>query len=197
MDTEEDAARDEFYDRITAEVLADHRDIIISEFVEDRLAAYFDARPEIEKSAEKPLSTAKMLLTVNPSASLVFSMTSVEISMRDLLLKPIVAGLVHNPDIADVVADLVDAKNKKTITLLDFVFTEIGLPSIRNQTLCGDRLLWSERRELQEMRNGIVHRGDDVEQEHAQRGLNLAKHFIRKLYPAIRDHLTHRSTGWV
>lgn len=197
MDTEEDAAREEFLDRITSEVLADNRDAIVAEFVEDRLAAYFEERPSMAKTAQASLSTARMLLEVNSAASLIFSMTSVEISIRDLLLKPIVAGLVHNPDLSDVMADLVDARNKKTFTLLNFVFTEIGLPSVFDQRLEGGRLVWSERTELQNLRNAVVHRGHHVEMEVAQRGLELAEHFISNLFPAVRDHLTHRSAGWI
>lgn len=196
-DTMEDAEREAFYDRITEEILRDHRDQIVAEFVEDRLASYFEERPELWRPAQRALVEARTLESTSAAAALVFAMSSVEISIRDVLLKPVVAGLVHNPDLSEIVADIVDIRSKKILTLLSFVMTEIGLPALPDQLLPSGRPVWVEKSELQKLRNSVVHRGDTVTSEQAQRAMELAEYFVEQLYPQIRDHLTHRSTGWV
>lgn len=195
--TPEDIEREEFYDKLTVDILREHRDYIVAEFVEDRMSSYFEEHSDILEAAENALSEARALADRSAAAALVFSMSSVEIAMRDVLLRPVVAGLVHNPDMSIAVADLVDIRDKKALTLLAFIFDEIGMPRLQDQRLPNGAFVWQEKTTLQELRNGVVHRGVSVTHEDAERGLVLAEYFLTNLYPQIRDHLTHRSTGWV
>lgn len=195
--TPEDAEREAGEERLIAQVLDDHRDLIVAEFVEGRLASYFEEHPDVSQSAENALDEARRLFNLSTAAALVFAVSTVEIVIQDVLPKPVVSGLTHNPNLSDLLADLIDIRNRQTENVLFAILSETGMPSLKEQKMTSGRVVWIEKKELQDLRNRVVHRGEAVSREYALRSLELAEYFLHTLYPEVRDYFTHRSTGWV
>ena len=195
--TPEDAEREEGESRMIAAVLEDHRDLIVSAFIEERLASYYNHHPDLADSAERALSEAHRLLTSSPTAALVFAYASVEIGLQDLLLKPVVAGLVHNADMSDLLAALIDIRSSQTEKLLFAILHDIGLPNLRDHPLPSGRgPVWAAKKALQDLRNRVVHRGELVKSEEAVSALELANYIVKELYPQVRTYFTTPQTGW-
>jgi hypothetical protein len=195
--TPEDAEREAGEDRMIAQVLEDHRDVIVAEFIEERLASYFEAHPDLSRTATNALDEARRLFVLSSAAALVFALSAVEIVIQDVLLKPVVVGLTHYPELGDLLAALVDIRNKQTENMLFGILDATGMPSLRKQTLPGGKIVWDEKIELQKLRNRVIHHGDSVSKEHAARALELADYFLNTIFPEMREHFTQRTTGWV
>ncbi len=195
--TLEDAEREDGESRIISSVIDEYRDNIVAEFVEDRLASYFEEHPDLDQHARDALVEAKSLAVLSASAATVLALSSVELAIQDVLLKPVVSGLTHNPFLCNFIADLIDVRNKQTEKLLFTIMDEVGLPSLKDQALPSGRLVWKEKQELQELRNRVVHRGVKSTDDEASRALALAEYFLDDIYPKVRDFFTHRSSGYV
>lgn len=194
--TLEDAEREAGEERLITQVLEDHRDVIVAEFVEDRLASYYEEHPDLAGPAEQAHAEARKIYDVSYSASLVFAFSSTEIVIQDLLLKPVVVGLTHNPDLSDLMAALINIRSQQTEKFLFYIMEEVGLPDIKEQKLPNGHSIWKEKNIIQDIRNKILHRGTSATKEEAERALVLGKYFLCKLYPTVRGHFTQRSSGW-
>ncbi|MBR0644144.1 hypothetical protein [Plastoroseomonas hellenica] len=195
--TLEDAERETGEEQLIAQILEAQRDIVIAGFVEGRLTSYFEEHPDLSKPAVNALAEARRMLEISPSAALVFAFSSIEMTIQDVLLKPVVAGLTHNPDLSDVLAELIDVRNKKTEALLFSIMQHIGVPNFKDQPLVNGRVAWKEKIELQELRNLVVHRGASASKEQAERALVLSEYLLLNVFRKIREYFTNRSAGRV
>ena len=106
MDWEE-ARREAYYDELVEEILHDHKEEIIEEFQEGRLASYYIANPEIAAPAKRFQRQAEALVDSNSSAALVLAFAAAEYFIKTVFLKPVVSGLVHDEKVAELVASIV------------------------------------------------------------------------------------------
>ncbi len=95
-----DAEMEAGYDRLVEEILEDNKDQIIDEFVAERMASYYAKHPDFDAPAKNAIQDARDLLNSHPTASLVFSGSATEMALRDVLLKPVVYGMVHEESTA-------------------------------------------------------------------------------------------------
>ena len=107
--TWEEAQGEEAYDRMVEEILSSHKDEIIDEFLQshkddiindfisERMTAYYRNHPNLTVPADRAIGEAQRLMEISPTASLVFSRSAVEITLKDVLLKPVAFGMVHYP----------------------------------------------------------------------------------------------------
>src|SRR5437016_11002375 len=98
-EAEEEAALQNLYNEFGPEWAAEHRDELfqqaVREFTADRLKSYYVAQPRLALPALDSLKESQSLLASHPKAALVFAMTAIEVTIKTVLLKPIVFGLVH------------------------------------------------------------------------------------------------------
>lgn len=71
------------------------REEAIAEFAIGRLQSYYRDHQDIRIPPLRSLEKAKSLLQHDPSASLVFAIAASEVCIKNLILRPIVYGLVH------------------------------------------------------------------------------------------------------
>jgi len=121
-----DAWQEEAYDKMVAEILASHKEEIIDEFVSERMGSYYRSHPDLTVPAEAAIEEARNLIDVSPTASLVFSASAIEITLRDVLLKPVAFGMVHDENTGLLNADLV-VENNRFKTLLLTILEDYGL----------------------------------------------------------------------
>ncbi|MEQ1899519.1 MAG: hypothetical protein ABL866_02170 [Devosia sp.] len=57
------------------------------------------------------MDEARNLRPASATAAFIFAIASVEIGLQDLLLKPVVAGFVHDEDMSEVLVAVIDLRN--------------------------------------------------------------------------------------
>lgn len=187
--TAEEAWQEEAYDQMVREILASHREDIIDEFVSERMASYYRNHPDLTSATEAALDEARSLLTINPTASLVFSRSATEIVLRDVLLKPIASGMVHDEHAGSLLVELA-LRNNQFIQLLLTVLEDYGI-NLRKVVRDGStNNLWAEIQEIAGIRNRILHRGEKASKEQAERSLAIAVILFERLYPYLRRQIT-------
>jgi hypothetical protein len=195
--TSEEAWEEEAYDHmveeilashkneIIEEILASHKDEIIDEFISERMSSYYQDHPNLTAPAEAAIEEARTLIDISPAASLVFSRSAVEITLRDVLLKPVAFGMVHHDENAWLIAELVIG-NREFTKLLFSVLEDHGL-DLKEVTRPGsEKKLWVEMDEIKDIRNKILHRGEKVSQDVAKLSLEIAIMLLQRLYPDLR-----------
>ena len=68
--TPEDAEREAGEESLITQIPLDHRDVIVSKFVEERLNLYYTDYPDLSRAAESALHEARRLLDLSSSAAL-------------------------------------------------------------------------------------------------------------------------------
>ncbi len=186
--TPEEAWQEEAYDRMVEEILESHREDIIDEFVSERMASYYRNHPDLTAPVEAAIDEAGDLLEVSPTASLVFSRSAIEITLRDVLLKPVAFGMVHDENAGSLMAELVIGNHHFT-RLLFSILEDYGLDLKRITRQDVSKSLWEEMEDIKEIRNRVLHRGDKASKEQAKLSLEIAEILLRGLYPHLRKQI--------
>jgi hypothetical protein len=186
--TPEEAWQEEAYDEMVAEILASHKEEIIDGFVSERMGSYYRNHPDLTVPAEAAIEEARNLIDVSPTASLVFSASAIEITLRDVLLKPVPFGMVHDENTGPLIADLVVGNNQFR-TLLFTILEDYGLNVTGDKRPGSSKTLWEEISEIQKTRNNILHRGEKATHEFADTSLKIADAFLYRLYPLLRQRI--------
>ena len=172
-------------DDIIDEFLAEHKDDIIDEFLSERMTSYYRDNPDLTASADTAIEEAQKLIDISPRASLVFSISAVEITLRDILLKPVAVGMVHDDKTGPLIADFIIRSNSFTKLLLK-ILEDYGIDLKQFTRTGSDKKLWTEIEETKKLRNDVLHHGGIVSQEDAKLSLDIAIILLKKLYPALR-----------
>lgn len=180
-----DAEMDAGYDRMVEEILESNKDEIIDEFATKRMASYYAKHPDFDAPAKNAIQEARDLLDFNPTASLVFSGSATEMALRDVLLKPVVYGMVHEESTAESIAMLV-IRNSKFTTLLFDILKKYGVDLEKRKRPTSAKTLWVEINKIKDLRNRVLHRGEKATREDAEISLELAEIIIKDVFPDLR-----------
>lgn len=176
--TAEDAAWDDAYDRMSQELYPEHKERAIIDFTYARLRSFYVKNPDVLVPAGRNFKLAKALLDLDqPAAALVFAASAAELFLKGALLRPVVYGLVHSEALAELVVDAALAQTgfKRYQKLLAGLFETVAHLDIESLARTEGVLpLVEEASRLQDVRNGVVHRGDDVSQAQAEIALAVA-----------------------
>lgn len=195
--TWEEAQEEEAYSRMVDEIIASHKDDIIddflaenkddivNEFLGERMNSYYKDNPNLTVAADTAIAEAQKLIDISPRASLVFSISAIEITLKDILLKPVAVGMVHDDNTAPIIAEFVIRSNSFTKLLLQ-ILENYGLDLKQVIRPGSDKKLWVEIQEMKEVRNVILHNGGTVSKDVAESSLDIAMLLLNKLYPALR-----------
>ena len=160
---EQDAALDEFYESLDKELYPDHKIRAIAEFTYARLNSYYLKHPEVMRPALVAYKEARGLHeSKHYSAALVFFVTSIELSLKDTLLRPVVYGLVHSETLADAIVQHTIGqagfdRYKKLLSKLFVDIADIDLATVRRDG--AGKALLEEASDVQIIRNKILHQG--------------------------------------
>lgn len=187
-DSYEDAMQEAAYDQMVEEILEDNKDQIIEEFVAERLRSYYKEHPDLDGPAKSALNEARDLLDVSSTASLLFSRSATEIAIRDVLLRPVVFGMVHDESTANVISELV-LGNQKFKRLLFSILETNGVDLKKTTRPNSSVNLWNEMEEIKKLRNRIIHDGIKAKHEDAVVSLELAEIIIEGVFPHLRKRI--------
>jgi hypothetical protein len=204
MDDENDIARDEFiselYSEFARDVLAGQDDLygqIVDQFTTERLQAYYIDHPDIVEPGLSALDEARVLLQGHPSAALVFAVAATEVGLKSSLLKPILHGLVHQEALGPLIAELIpEQRNDKFRSVLFGILNEFAGVDLRSYKRAGHaQTLWEEIGSVQDLRNGVVHRGDHGTVADAEQAVGIAAFVLNELFPAVIDKVGLHTHG--
>lgn len=170
----------------------DIREQAKAEFAYDRLQSYYLAHRDICKPAASALERARSLLSISPPASLVFAITSAEVCIKNIILRPMTYGFVHQDYAAKFISDLATLHSgwDRFKDLLREVLREKVGVDLYAVTIEGSSvLLWPEFTRLVVARNGVVHRGEDTDQASASSALQISAQLLYAIVPKLLSNI--------
>lgn len=179
-----EAEQEEAYARLYNE----HYEEAIKEFTTDRLQSYYLKHPDMAKTAIGMMEEASALSQKHPNAALLFATSAVEITIKRLLVKPIVNGLVHNEAVADVIMAItpVQTGSDGFKNLLFGVLKKVADVDLSTYKRAGsNRTLWDEWKQLQKERNDLIHDGVQPSGDTLRVFELVAVEFLRVVFPKV------------
>lgn len=188
MDTPEELARDQWYSELVDQISGE----AIEQFTFERMRSYYASNRTIAVRVVDVFREAERLLPQSSSAAAVLFVTAIELGLKVTLLKPVIYGLVHNESVADLVSDLAVKHNgldrfKPLLARLLAQYAEIDFHAFKIEG--HSKTLWEEFTELQDSRNGMVHRGLPISADHAVLAKEVATMVIGNFLASTLDGL--------
>lgn len=188
MEITEAANWDSDYDQTFFAAIDEIRDEAIAAFAFERLQSYYLDHQEIRVPSLRALEKAKSLLQYDPSASLVFAITAAEVCIKNLFLRPMVYGLVHQPYAAKLIADLTVSQtgwDRFSGLLKEILRVKVGVDLNEVKIEGSATSLWGEFIGLAKARNGVVHRAEEVTSQQANAAIRIANELINVFFPKL------------
>ncbi len=161
---EQDAAYDDFIEKLSNDLYPDHRDQAISEFTTKCLQRFYLANREVLNGPLVLLREAQSLADSHPAAALTFAFASMESLLKSALLRPIVAGLVHSESLAEILANFLLGRltglDRMKKLLLPIVEEHGGFVLTSFKREGSNKTLWEEMVAVEKVRNAVLHGGD-------------------------------------
>lgn len=179
---------DYIYDEAMSDLYEEHKKEAIEEFTGERLSSYYGQNKLLAKPAFDFLAEAKKQNKLNPTVCLLFAVIAMEVGLKATLLKPIVYGLVHDESAASLITDLTISHTgmDRYRTLLLHVLKEHGGVDLNTfKRAESGKTLWEELKEVQKIRNSIMHRADKASQEKADLALEVASEILENIFPNV------------
>ena len=172
---------------LAAEFLESNREQAIEDFRRDRLRQYYDDNPLVADKALGCLNLAKTLLTSLPRASVVFSVSAAEVTFKNVLLRPILSGFVHDEDLAEIIVE--GATDKQSNKLNDFLANLLDrfakFPMKKFKRVGVKATYWEELAIASKIRNKVVHDGDDATPQEAAYAFEIAEYALDTILPFV------------
>jgi len=196
-DARQDAAYEQLYQEIGPEWARDHAQELFEEnydeatrqFTEQRLKSYYLAHPQIAIAAVSAVEYAKQLFPSFEAASLVFAATSIELTWKSAVLKPLVFGVVHVEALAESIADRSIPKTGGLTQLggfLSVVLKETASIDFATYKRSGsNELLRTEINRIAQDRNEVLHLAKRLDAEAAKLAIDVAESMLLEFLPKL------------
>lgn len=181
---ENDAAWDAYLEALYEE----HRGEAVDEFTAERLQSYYHENPSLAEPAFELLDEGTRLVGVSARAACVLAVASSELTIKTAVLKPVVYGLVHSEPVATLVSELATGHSglDRFRQLLEGIVTsQVGTNIDAYMVEPNGRPVLTELADAQKLRNGVVHRGEQVDSSDVDRSLAVAETLLNRVFPDI------------
>ena len=174
------------------DLYAEYKGMTIEEFTDERLQSFYLDNPKIIQAPSQALDEGKLLLANHLRAAFIFAAIVIEVSLKKLILHPVVYGLVQSESTAVFITNLVmsHVSIEKFKKLLFHIFNEnvrIDLEIFKRNS--ATKTLWQEINSIREKRNAVVHEAVIVTSDEAQESLEVATFVLESLVPKLLDKL--------
>lgn len=188
---ESDAVWDEFFDRISDELYPEHKEQAVDEFIEERMHSYFLVNPNIIDPPMKSFHHANELIQISPRCALIMYTTAIELFLRSVLLKPVLHGMIHNENIAEIIVNTSISgsgfsRYKKLLEKLCLHAANIDLSKIKGMN---DEPILKEVNEIYEVRNKVLHQGYEATTEEMGKAKNLANLVLLEVVEPVLNNI--------
>ena len=180
----DDARYEQWFD----ELYAEHKEVAIEEFTSERLQSFYLNHPEIVQAPSQALAEGKSLLTNHPRAAFILAAIAIEVSLKKLILHPVVYGLVHSESTAGLITKLVmgHVSIGRFKKLLFHILDEhVGVDLETFARSSASKTLWKEADSIRDKRNAVVHEAVTVSSDEAQEALEVATYVLESLFPVL------------
>ena len=189
--TPDEAAMEDFYDRMSEEFYPDHKEQAIDEFIEERMHSYYLINPNVIQVPISCYYHGNQLLDISPSCALVMYTTAIELFLKSVLLKPVLFGMIHNENIANMIVDTSTGQSgfsryNKLLSTLCFHAADIKLNEIKG--IDGKPILL-EADEVQQIRNRIVHQGYMATVEEMSKAKKIASLILSEVVEPVLNNM--------
>ena len=203
-EADQEAAAEAYYEQIGKDWARDNAGALAKDFYEEnykdavrqftseRLQSYYLQQPVLAVPALNALRYAQSLMPAFHQGALVFAVTATELAVKNVLLKPIISGLVHTEDLASLVADLTMKHTgmDRFQKLLTEILAQFGGVELKTFKRAGsNKGLWEEMNEVQKARNAVVHKGKTVAVDVANLSIRVADTLLTDIFPQILSKL--------
>ena len=184
-----DATWDEAYARMSLELYPEHKEQAIAEFTRARLRSYYVEHADVLVPAARAFKESKVLAEAgHHAAALVFAASATELFLKAALLRPVVFGLVHSEALAELVvaSALSQTGFKRYEQLLAKLFLELTGVELRGLVRSpGAKPLLDEASEIQDLRNAVVHRGQESSADQALLAIDVATQVFNQVLAQV------------
>jgi hypothetical protein len=202
--THEEAAYDEYLTRLyneygpewaqehELELYQKHYAQAIQAFTTDRLQSYYLNHCDMAAPVIQMMMEMELLTSQHRAAALLFAASSIEITIKHLLVRPILSGLVHNEAVADIVTTLTPRETGSDgfrDLLVGVLHKVAGIDLTTYQRPGSNRKLWDEWKQLRAERNRLIHDGVPPSQDTLAFFEAVAVQFVNVLFPNVLRNL--------
>ncbi len=178
------------------DILNEVRKQTLDTFELERLQSFYNNNQDIALPAFQALSVAKKLIHNHPSAAHIFAVIAIEVGLKDVLLKPLISGLLINASFSEIIASaIIGNKGLDRIKpLLKIILEHPKITDINNASIINldtyrrsgiNKNYWEELTEIYKTRNKILHKAVEVDEETAQHAYVVASTFFNDLFHEI------------
>ena len=164
---------------------------IVEDFKTEVSLSFFEDNKNILEISYNAQDEAKKLIDISPSGTILFTFTAIETAIKNIILQPIIYGMTHNKNVADlIVKKFLKQSNVDAYTNLAFDLLEqvIDLKLSDVKTSYG-KLITSEIKTLAGKRNNIIHSGVLYNRSDAEHALNLLKDLHSNIIIVMLRHM--------
>ncbi len=185
MNTPDEYAMEDFYDQISQELYPEHKDQAIEEFTEEKLKSYYLKNSNVMRPAVDAIQEGNWQLDQKHySSSLIFYVTATELLLKATLLRPVLYGLIHNDALAEIMVKHILGQTgivryEKLLSQLFENIVGVKLSEIKRDNT--QEKLFTECRQLQDIRNLIIHQGSTCTETEAKKGKIVSAAIFEKI----------------
>lgn len=188
---EQDAAMDDFYDKISEELFPEHKEIAIEGFIKERMQSYYLKNPNIIYPAMECSNHGGMLMDVSDRCALVMFTTAIELYLKSVLLKPVLFGMIHNESIAGLIVESSVgqagfSRYNKLLGALCLHAANVDLSKIKGFQ---NKPILEEAGEVQTIRNKVVHQGYQATAVDMGKAKNIAYLMLTEVVEPVLNNL--------
>lgn len=185
LEFQDDAAYDEY---AVKEYEAEIAEEGVEAFSRERLQAYYRQNPTVAQKPLRALRTAESLADASPSASLVFAAVCLELTVKNVILHPLVYGLVHNEAVARFVAQYAVGRGgasrfDRLLLRLLHELADVDLAAYRRQGVT--LTLWEEVLCVTNLRNIVLHCGQEATDDQARTARDVSRTLLCVVFPEV------------
>lgn len=182
---------EEFYDRIGEELSSEYREKDVIKFIEERMQSFYLENPNVISPAIECSNHANKLLRISPSCALVMYTTAIELYLKSVLLKPVLFGMIHNKNIADLIVESSVGQTgfsryNNLLKELCIHAAGIDLDSIKGMQ---NKPILKEAEQAQKIRNKVVHQGYKATIEQMGMAKNIAYLMLTDVVEPVLNNL--------
>jgi hypothetical protein len=175
-------------DELAKEFFEHNYEEAVNQFTSERLQSYYLEQSELAGPALNALQYAQSLMPLFHQGALIFAVTATELKVKNVLLKPIISGLVHSEDLASFIADLTTKHSgmDRFQNLLTEILSQFGGFELKTfKRADSAKTLWNEMDEIQKVRNAVIHKGETVGTNIASLSISAAEVLLHEIFPEI------------
>ena len=164
------------------------------------MQSYYLNHPDMAKTALGMISEMNALLKEHRVAALLFAASAIEITIKHLLVKPMLNGLVHNEPVAELVVRLTprEVGSDGFKDLLFGVLNKVaGVDLVTYKRGGSNRTLWEECKQLRNERSKLIHDGVSPSAETLAFFDSVAIEFLNVIFPKVLRNLGLVVTGYL